>query len=181
MTGSSTTRLVVLRGNSGSGKSSVAAGIRAHHGRGVALVGQDYLRRTLLDEPDRAGAANIGLIDTVARYALDAGLHVVVEGILNARRYGPMLSRLCADHRGLTRRYYLDIPFEETLRRHATRPEVFDFGEPEMRSWYRRLDLLPEADEAIVPAESSLHQTVARILRDTGLDVPPATAPAPMT
>ena len=44
-TGSGSTRLIVLRGNSGSGKSSVAAGVRARYGRGIALVGQDNLRR----------------------------------------------------------------------------------------------------------------------------------------
>jgi chloramphenicol 3-O-phosphotransferase len=33
------TRLVVLRGNSASGKSSVAAGLRDRFGRGLAIVG----------------------------------------------------------------------------------------------------------------------------------------------
>jgi hypothetical protein len=38
-------------------------------GRGLALVGQDNLRRTVLRERDRPGAANIGLIELTARYA----------------------------------------------------------------------------------------------------------------
>ncbi|AZQ33018.1 hypothetical protein EJ357_05805 [Streptomyces cyaneochromogenes] len=67
--GTSETRLVVLRGNSASGKSSVAAGIRERFGRGLALVGQDNLRRIVLRERDRPGGANIGLIDTVARHS----------------------------------------------------------------------------------------------------------------
>lgn len=46
--GSEETRLVVVRGNSASGKSSVAAGIRTRFGRGLALVAQDNLRRTVL-------------------------------------------------------------------------------------------------------------------------------------
>jgi predicted kinase len=53
MAGTEGTRLVVLRGNSAPGKSSIAA--------------------------DRPGAANIRLIDLTARNALDAGYHVVVE------------------------------------------------------------------------------------------------------
>jgi chloramphenicol 3-O-phosphotransferase len=68
------TRLVVLRGTSASGRSSVAVGIRDRFGRGLAIVGQDNLRRTVLCERDRPGAANIGLIDTVARYALPLGV-----------------------------------------------------------------------------------------------------------
>ncbi|SOE24982.1 hypothetical protein SAMN05442782_1663 [Streptomyces sp. OK228] len=110
----------MLRGNSASGKSSVAAGLREKFGRGLALVGQDNLRRTVLRERDRPGAANIGLIGLTARYALAAGYHVVVEGIVYADRYGDMLARLCADHCGPTHGYYLDVPFAETVARHAS-------------------------------------------------------------
>jgi len=42
--------------------------MRERFGRGLALVGQDNLRRVVLSEGDRPGAPNIGLIDTVARY-----------------------------------------------------------------------------------------------------------------
>ncbi|HEV2373038.1 MAG TPA: zeta toxin family protein, partial [Streptosporangiaceae bacterium] len=104
--GSERTRLVVLRGNSGSGKSTVAAEVRARYGRGIALVGQDNLRRVILREHDVAGAANIGLIDTVVRYALDNGYHVLLEGILCAAHYGPMLEGLRRDHAGPSRWYY---------------------------------------------------------------------------
>ena len=123
-TGAESTRLIVLRGNSGSGKSSIAAEIRARHGRGIALVSQDNLRRVVLRERDTADGANIGLIDMVARYALDRGLHVIIDGILYEAHYGAMLRALRADHRGLSRFYYLDVPFEETMRRHATRPQA---------------------------------------------------------
>jgi predicted kinase len=169
MVGSEETRLIVLRGNSASGKSSVAAGIRDRYGRGLALVAQDNLRRVVLRERDRPGAANIGLIDTVARYALNAGYHVVVEGILYADHYGEMLARLHADHRGPTHGYYLDVPFEETLARHATRPGMDGVGEAELRSWYRPLDLLPGAAETVIGADSPLVETVERVMRDTGL------------
>ena len=65
--GSATTRLVVIRGNSASGKSAVAGKIRARYGRGLAIVGQDNLRRVVLREHDIPGGTNIGLIDLVAR------------------------------------------------------------------------------------------------------------------
>ncbi|MGI5459050.1 AAA family ATPase [Streptomyces sp. CA-249302] len=174
MVGSEETRLIVLRGNSASGKSSVAAGIRDRFGRGLALVGQDNLRRVVLRERDRPGAANIGLIDTVARYALDAGYHVVLEGLLYADHYGEMLARLRADHRGPTHGYYLDVPFEETLARHATKPIANEVGEAELRDWYRPLDLLPGGVESVIGAESGLVETVERIMRGTGLAELPA-------
>lgn len=174
MVGTEETRLVVLRGNSASGKSSVAAGLRERFGRGLALVGQDNLRRIVLRERDRPGGANIGLIDLTARYALDAGFHVVVEGILYANRYGDMLAQLRADHRGPTHGYYLDVPFDETVARHATKPIADDVSEAELRDWYRSRDVLPGGVETVIGADSTLAATVDRIMRDTGLDGLPA-------
>lgn len=174
MVGATETRLVVLRGNSASGKSSLAAGIRESFGRGLALVGQDNLRRIVLREHDRPGGVNIGLIDTVARYSLDAGYHVVLEGILYADRYGQMLQRLRADHRGHTHCYYLDVPFPETLARHATKPIADEVGEKQLRDWYRPLDLLPGGIETVIDADSGLADTVDRIMHDTDLARLPA-------
>ncbi|MEU0068888.1 AAA family ATPase [Streptomyces sp. NPDC006332] len=174
MVGTEQTRLVVLRGNSASGKSSVAVGLRERFGSGLALVGQDNLRRIVLRERDRPGAANIGLIDLTARYALDAGYHVVVEGILYADHYGDMLARLRVDHRGPSHSYYLDVPFAETLARHATKPIADDVDETQLRDWYRSRDLLPDGTETVIGADSALHETVDRIMLDTGLAHLPA-------
>jgi hypothetical protein len=80
-------------------------------------------RRVVLRERDRPGAADIGLIDLTARYMLDARFHTVVEGMLYADRYGPMLEALVRDHRGDSRCYYLDAPLEETFARHGTKPD----------------------------------------------------------
>jgi predicted kinase len=167
-TGSESTKLVVLRGNSASGKSTVASEIRSRYGRGLAIVGQDNLRRVVLREHDKPNAPNIGLIDLTARYALDHGFHVIVEGILYTSHYSDMLTALAGDHRGQTCLYYLHVPFEETLRRHATKPEAAEYGEAEMRGWYHELDLLPGGVEHIVSAETSLSDTVQLIMSDTG-------------
>ena len=55
--GTQSTKLIVLRGNSASGKTSVATGIRNRHGRGIAIVSQDNLRRTVLRERDTPDGA----------------------------------------------------------------------------------------------------------------------------
>ena len=86
--GSEKTTLIVLRGNSGSGKSTVARALRETCGRGLAWVAQDLIRRTILWEKDRPGGVNIGLIDQIARYSLDHGYHVVLDGA-PVRAYSP--------------------------------------------------------------------------------------------
>lgn len=49
--------LIVIRGNSASGKSTLAAALRERYGRGLAIVAQDQLRRVILREKDTPGAA----------------------------------------------------------------------------------------------------------------------------
>ncbi|WP_423463823.1 AAA family ATPase [Promicromonospora sp. MS192] len=166
--GSTETCLVVVRGPSGAGKSTVARAVRRRMGRGTALVEQDYLRRTLMWEKDTAGAPNIGLIDTVVRHALGVGYSVVLEGILAADHYGTMLRDLLTDHRGRTVCAYLDVPWDETLRRHETRPQVADFTPEQMAEWFDPDDRLGVDGEIVVDAASSAERTVETLLAAAG-------------
>lgn len=169
LVGKSHTRLVVIRGNSGSGKSSVARAIRAQVGSAVALVEQDYLRRTVLKEHDKPSAANIRLIDLVVRFALNEGRDVLLEGILWSGHYREMLDGLREDHVGSTWAYYLDVTFDESCTRHATRPQASEFTIDDMRNWYVTEDPLGWPSEHRVPSSSTLDLTVNGILRDTSL------------
>ncbi len=89
------TTLVVIRGNSASGKSTVAAGLqrRFEHGH-CAVIGQDVVRRQIVRERDEPGGWNIELIEHIATLCLARGMVTIVEGILDADRYGAMLHRL---------------------------------------------------------------------------------------
>jgi hypothetical protein len=164
--------LVVLRGNSGSGKSSTALALRAGLGRKLAIVEQDMFRRLVLDEPDVPDGATIGLISLNVRYALDNGFDVVVEGIMNAKRYSDMLAALAAEHRGTTAFYYFDVSLDETQRRHATRAKALQFGVEEMRGWYEPRDLLPFVAERVIAESATLAQTVERIRDEVFRAVP---------
>ncbi len=126
----------------------------------------------MLWEKEAPGGVNFGLIDVVARHALDHGYHVIVEGVLVADLYGEMLSALCADHRGHTQFVYFDISFDGTLRRHATKPQASQYGAAEMRAWFRPRDLLPFVEEMIVPESSSLDESVELVIATSGLADP---------
>lgn len=99
--GTPETRLILIRGHSGSGKSSLAAGVRAARPRGAVIIGQDQLRREILRVKDYPGTPAVGYIDLSARFALDQGMDVVVEGMLYETIYGDALRALIADHRGI--------------------------------------------------------------------------------
>lgn len=165
--------LVVLRGNSGSGKSTVAQGLRDAVSDNVVWIEQDYVRRIVLAE---AGGEQQPLtavmIEAMARCALGGGYVVVVEGILDAKRYGAMLQRLHETRPGRAGYYYFSIPFDETVRRHATRPLTDVVSAEEMRGWYRHNDALDFVDEQVVDSDATARATVQRITEDCSLDLP---------
>jgi predicted kinase len=160
--------LIIIRGNSGSGKSTLARELRlrlAREGLKAALVEQDYLRRIVLKEKETDGGDNIDLIEQTVRFSLARGYCVVLEGILVFSRYGAMLRRLVqAAER--TRAYYMDVPFEETLRRHVTKPNAHEFGEEEMRRWWQEHDVTGFPGEKVILAESGVEESVAAIIQD---------------
>jgi predicted kinase len=167
MVGTSETTLIVLRGNSGSGKTTRA--LQRQRGRDqLAVISQDLVRREVLWANDRANNPAIGLIDLMARYALDQGFSVVVEGILHPERYGDMLRRLARDHKGRTLAYFWDVPFEETLRRHATKAKAAELGEAEMRDWWYGTAYVDGLDETSIEAEETLEAAILRVNADCG-------------
>lgn len=160
-------RLIIIRGNSGSGKSTLATKLRLHTGRKCALVGQDMLRRVVLKEKETEGGDDIDLIEQTVRFALGRGYDVVLEGILARSRYGPMLGRLATSH-SFTYAYYIDVSFEETLCRHANKPNAHEFGEKEMRGWWLENDVLGFPGEKHLSVELSFEESIGLIVSEIG-------------
>lgn len=161
--------LMVLRGNSGSGKSTTARALREKLGRGVAWIEQDHFRRVVLKEWDVLGGVNIGLIEHTVRYCMGSGYHVILEGIFHADRYTEMLQRLHQSFPDQSHFYYFNLSFEETVQRHATRPQAHEFTPETMQTWYTPLDLLPFVEETLLLSHLTLQETLHKILQDTGL------------
>lgn len=158
-------KLIIIRGNSGSGKSTVARDLQERLGYGTALIEQDYIRRKVLREWDKPGQPNIELIALNAQFAMQHCHTVIVEGILPKKHYGEMLAGLLAEFPSHAV-YYFDIPLEETFRRHATKPNAHEFGEEQMREWYAPQDMLGIFNERIVDETLSREQIVETIIKD---------------
>jgi adenylylsulfate kinase-like enzyme len=165
--------IILLRGNSGSGKSSTAKLLREElhkhrPKRRVAIVEQDYLRRNVLKEKETEGTNNIELIAQTVRYALKKDYVVILEGIFYSKRYGAMLRQLLKESKS-SRVYYFDVSLEETLRRHLSKINAHEFGEAEMRSWYHAHDVLDVDDETILSEDLSQQQIIKKITDDARL------------
>lgn len=173
--------LVIIRGNSGSGKTTAAREARSRFGRGAALLEQDHLRRIVLREHDSAHIDPVApaFITATARTALDLGYHVILEGFLHSERYATVLHELIDNHPGPAAIFYLDVSFDETVRRHLNRDEPIPVTPDEMRQWYTHRDLLNVPGETIIPETSTFEQTVNTILQTSGLTSATPQTPCP--
>ena len=158
--------LIILPGNSGSGKTTVAKLLFDHFHADAMLVSQDVVRRTMLRVKDVPDNPAIELIYRLCSYGNQLNKIVILEGILRRDIYGDMLTKLISDFNGLARVYYFDIPFDETLRRHATKPNAHEFGEAEMRQWWRSSDVLGVKEEQIFNEKMSADAMLRKILND---------------
>lgn len=85
-----------------------------------------------------------------------------------------MLTRLLADHRGISRCYRYALEFDGTVRRHAGKPQAAEYGADRMTGWFRRDDPLPGVDEQGITTAESLAAATARVLHDCGWTAEPA-------
>ncbi len=156
-------KLIVLRGNSGSGKSTVARALQAQFGRNTLLIAQDAVRREMLRVKDGPDCAAIPLMQALLRYGYEHCETVILEGILHAAWYAPLFALARALYGEHLHAWYFDLPFEETLRRHQTKPNCREFGEEAMRRWWKEKDYSDLLAETPITAQQSQDDIVAMI------------------
>src|SRR5699024_1115916 len=84
-------KLIILRGNSGSGKTTTALKLQEMLGEATLVVSQDVVRRDMLKVNDKEGNLSIALIKQIAEFGLGKCPFIIVEGILINKRYKNML------------------------------------------------------------------------------------------
>lgn len=159
-------KIVLLRGNSGCGKSTVANALQKKLGSGTLLISQDYVCREMLWVKDRPNNQAIDLLINLAVYGCQNCEFTILEGILYSDIYESLFKRIETLFAGQIFAYYFDVPFDETLKRHLQKPNSYEFGEPEMRRWWRDNDLLSNITERRIDKNMSLDETVDCIYRN---------------
>lgn len=91
---------------------------------------------------------------------------VILEGIFDASFYKELFETAMKEYGSQIFAYYYDLPFEETLCRHETKPNRNDFGESDMRSWWKEKDFIGIIQEKILTKEMGLDETVEMIYRE---------------
>ena len=130
------------------------------------LISQDDVRIKMLNVEDEKDNPAIELIYKLAMYGDEIDTNIILEGILSNKKYSTMLHRLLNNFSGDNHVYYLDIPFEETLKRHASRSKKDDFDEEDMRLWWKEKDYLDVKSEKILSHDLDVSQIVDIICKD---------------
>lgn len=159
-------KLIILRGNSGSGKSSVAKELQRQVGRNTLVLPQDTVRREMLWVKDGYDTSAIPLLISLLQYGHKNNEVVILEGILHSKWYRPLFEEAVKLFGTNIYAYYYDLPFEETLKRHETKEKRFEFGEKEMRQWWNEKDYIGFIPEKTISKELSLEAVVNMILSD---------------
>ena len=159
-------KLIILRGNSGSGKTSVAKKLQKQIGRNTLVLSQDIVRREMLWAEDGYNTSALPLLISLLQYGHKNNEVVILEGILNSKWYRPLFEEAVKLFGKDIFAYYYDLPFEETLKRHETKEKRFEFGEKEMRRWWNEKDYIGSISEKAISEEMSLESVVNMILSD---------------
>lgn len=159
------TKLIILRGNSGSGKTTIARSLQNLFGEGTLLVSQDMVRRDMLMVRDREGNMSLELIRQITEYGKDRCKVVILEGIFKKQLYEKMLLHLIQYYNNHVYVYYFDLPFEETVRRHNSRSLAKAFGEDSLKSWWLPEDYLGVEGEKVLTKDMTQKDITNLILQ----------------
>ena len=157
-------RLVILRGNSGSGKTTVAKMLQEKFGPNTMLISHDMIRMQILHVWSAEGVRkSLPLMIALLRYGRRNSEITILEGILPYEDYKPLFEAALEEDGENIFSYYYDISFEETLRRHQTKPNRDEFGEADMRRWWREKDFLEVIPQTVLDEDVRLEEAVELI------------------
>lgn len=160
-------KIIIIRGNSASGKTSLAQVLQEEFGENTLLLSQDLLRRTMLHAHDGSDTPTIPLLLDLIDYGRKHCPITILEGILRSDWYQPIWEKILTSYPpNHIHAYYYDLPFSETLNRHASREKAKTFGEASMRRWWLEKDYLQTITETTLTKELSLEEVKKRILSE---------------
>ncbi len=153
-------KLIILRGNSGSGKTNVSRELQKRFERNTMLISHDMIRLQILNAKDSEA---LPLITELLKYGRQHSDITVLEGVLPTETNKPLFETAVKEYGAEIYAFYYDLSFEETLSRHNTKPNRADFGETEMRRWWKEKDYIGSIPERTITENMSISDTADMI------------------
>ena len=158
---------IAIMGESGSGKTTVARALQKKFGYNTMMISQDEIRRNILWVKDGVDTKALPLMIELMKYGYEHCDVVILEGIMYDKWYSPLFKTANELYGMDIYAYYFDIPFEETVRRHNTRDKKQEFGEEDMRRWWREKDFSSVFNEKIITSDIDADSIVEMIYMDS--------------
>ena len=158
---------ITFEGPDGSGKTTVARALQKKFGYNTMMISQDEIRRNILWVKDGVDTKALPLMIELMKYGYEHCDVVILEGIMYDEWYSPLFKTANELYGMDIYAYYFDILFEETVRRHNTRDKKQEFGEEDMRRWWREKDFSSVFNEKIITSDIDADSIVEMIYMDS--------------
>jgi len=160
-------KIIILRGNSGSGKTTISKKLQKKLGYGTLLISQDMIRREMLYVKDGVDTKAVDLLIQLIMYGKENCTCVILEGILNSDWYLRLFETIKYEFNNKIFAYYFDIPFEETLLRHKAKPNANEFGEIDMKRWWKEKDYINVISEQMISKDMTEDEILEMIIQQS--------------
>jgi len=166
-----TNNLVIVRGPSCSGKTTVARKLLDTAKKKTAIIHQDSYRGIF--NPPGGGHKHNGevialMIEHNTTTALKHGYNVILEGVLNVKMYQDTLDRIIENHVGDTHLFHLDVSLEETVERGKKKSLSTLFTAEQLEEWYPASRVPYHNFETLLPQHFSCDDSLEFILDSLG-------------
>lgn len=105
-------KIIILRGNSGSGKTTVARALQKKFGCNTIMISQDEIRRNILWVKDGVDTKALPLMIELMKYGYEHCDVVILEGIMYDEWYSPLFKTANELYGMDIYAYYFDIPLK---------------------------------------------------------------------
>jgi adenylate kinase family enzyme len=163
-------KLIILRGNSGSGKSTVAKALFEQVTKPAVLIEQDYYRFIFKPAGGTLNSKTIHkMIKANVLAALKDNYDLILEGIFNVKSWKVIFDEIFEIHPKDNFIFYFDISFGETIKRHRTKPNKDEWSEADMKDWYNPRDFMGYEFEYVIEEKSSKNEIIKKIKKTAGI------------
>lgn len=105
-------KIIILRGNSGSGKTTVARALQKKFGYNTIMISLDEIRRNILWVKDVVDTKALPLMIELMKYGYEHCDVVILEGIMYDEWYSPLFKTANELYGMDIYAYYFDIPLK---------------------------------------------------------------------
>ena len=154
---------ILIRGNSGSGKTVLANCLQNHFGyQRCLLLHEDLLRLDILHVKEKVAAPTASLIELMIEWGKQYYPIIILEGILPKRIYGTTLTKIIHEFGAGAFVYYLDISFAQTVKNNEEKESPFPLET--LEKWWLEQDTLGEKERKLTSA--TVKELAEQVLTD---------------